>query len=130
MANFAVVTGVYEDGLGLRIEGESAESRKHYQCNAFEVFHTGDRVRIVQDGNTYVAEYVVGNPKTTFAADTAASATTADSATAADSATVADRIVDQNNDARRIYFEVTANGVLKFKSSYYNSNTWYQLATT
>ena len=124
MANFAVVTGVYEDGLGLRIEGESAESRKHYQCNAFEVFHTGDRVRIVQDGNTYVAEYVVGNPKTTFAADTAASAT------AANSATVADRIVDQNNAARRIYFEVTANGVLKFKSSYYNPNTWYQLATT
>jgi hypothetical protein len=68
MANFAVVTGVYSDGLALRIEGESAESRKHYQCNAFEVFHTGARVRIVQDGNTYVAEYVVGNPKTTFAA--------------------------------------------------------------
>ena len=127
MANFAVVTGVYEDGLGLRIEGESAESRKHYQCNAFEVFHTGDRVRIVQDGNTYVAEYVVGNPKTSFAADTA---TNAANATTADSATVADRIVDQNNDARRIYFEVTANGVLKFKSSYYNSDTWYQLATT
>ena len=123
MANFAVVTGVYEDGLGLRIEGESAGSQKHYQCNAFEVFHTGDRVRIVQDGSTYVAEYVVGNPKTTFAADTATSATSAVIATAAD------RVIDQNNDARRIYFEVTANGVLKFKSSYYNPNTWYQLAT-
>ena len=129
MANFAVVTGVYEDGLGLRIEGESAESRKHYQCNAFEVFHVGDRVRIVQDGNTYVAEYVVGNPKTTFAADTATSATSADTAGSADSATVADRVADQNNTARRIYFEVTANGVLKFKSSYYNPNTWYQLGT-
>jgi hypothetical protein len=127
MANFAVVTGVYEDGLGLRIEGESAGSQKHYQCNAFEVFHTGDRVRIVQDGNTYVAEYVVGNPKTTFAADTATSATAAGSA---DSATVADRVADQNNTERMIYFEVTASGVLKFKSSYYSKNTWYQLATT
>lgn len=130
MANFAVVTGVYDDGLTLRIEGESAESKKHYKCNAFEVFQTGDRVRIVQDGSTYVAEYVVGDPKTSFAADTATTATSADTASSASSATVADRIADQSNTARRIYFKVTASGVLKFRSSYYGSNTWYTLART
>ena len=64
MANFAVVTGVYEDGLGPRIEGESAESKKHYKCNSSIVFAVGDRVKILDDSGRYVVEYPIGNPKT------------------------------------------------------------------
>jgi len=81
--NFATVTGVFSDGLALKFDGEDTATQKHYKCNAFVVFHVGDRVRVIEDSGTYVVEYPVGNPKTSFTADKAGSATNATNATTA-----------------------------------------------
>jgi len=79
-ASFATVGEVFADGVSLIFDGEETASTKHYKVNAFVVFHAADRVRIIKDSGTYVVEYPIGNPKTTFAANTAASATTATTA--------------------------------------------------
>lgn len=60
--NFAVVSGVYADGLGLVFPGQDEPTEKHYKCNTSIVFKVGDRVRVFRDSGTYVVEYVVGNP--------------------------------------------------------------------
>lgn len=60
--NFATVTGVFEDGLTLRLDGEETATQKRYKCNKFCVFAVGDRVRIIKDSGTYVVEYPIGNP--------------------------------------------------------------------
>jgi hypothetical protein len=73
-AAFATVGAVYADGVSLIFDGATEPSQKHYKVNAFVVFKAGDRVRIIKDSGTYVVEYPVGNPKSSFAADTAASA--------------------------------------------------------
>lgn len=67
--NFATVTGVYEDGLTLRLDGEDVSTQKRYKCNSFVIFRVGDRVRILKDSGTYVVEYSIGNPKTIFDVD-------------------------------------------------------------
>lgn len=72
--NFATVAAVHDDGLTLIFDGEQEPSEKHYKCNAFVVFQAGDRVRIIEDSGTYVAEYPVGVPKKTFVAEEAETA--------------------------------------------------------
>lgn len=69
------MTGVFADGLTLRFDGETESTEKRYKCNSFVVFKVNDRVRIIKDSGTYVVEYSVGNPKTSFNADTTESFT-------------------------------------------------------
>lgn len=73
-ASFATIGAVYSDGVTLIFDGSEAESNKHYKVNSFVVFHAGDRVRIIKDSGTYVVEYPIGAPKTSFQADTATTA--------------------------------------------------------
>ena len=61
--SFATVGAVYEDGVSLIFDGESAPTEKHYLCNTNVYFSAGDRVRILEDSGTYVVEYVVGPPR-------------------------------------------------------------------
>ena len=61
--NFATVGAVFADGVTLIFDGQSAAGEKHYRCNTSAVFAAGDRVKILADSGTYVAEYVVGAPK-------------------------------------------------------------------
>ena len=70
-ATFATVGAVYDDSVSLIFDGEGAPTEKHYKVNAFVVFKANDRVRIIKDSGTYVVEYPVGNPKTSFNANTA-----------------------------------------------------------
>lgn len=85
--NFATVSEIYEDGISLLFDGEDTPSEKHYKCNSFILFAKGDRVRIVEDSGTYIVEYPVGNPRTTFEVDYAKKAGQAENATRADAAT-------------------------------------------
>lgn len=82
-ASFATIAQVFADGVTLRFDGLDAPTTKRYKVNAFIVFRPGDRVRVIKDSGTYVVEYPVGSPRTSFAADTAANA---DHALSADSA--------------------------------------------
>lgn len=88
-ASFATISEIFEDGVTLRFDGLEEPTTKRYKCNAFVVFQPGDRVRVIKDSGTYVAEYPVGSPRTSFAADTAARAehaATADQAKSAETA--------------------------------------------
>lgn len=88
-ASFATIAEIFGDGVTLRFDGLEAPTAKHYQCNAFVVFRPGDRVRVIKDSGTYVVEYPVGSPRTSFDADTAAHAqhaATADQAKSAETA--------------------------------------------
>lgn len=58
-ANFATITGVYDDGLTIRIDGELTETKKHYKRNRDVNFNVGDRVKIFRDSGTIVVEYVI-----------------------------------------------------------------------
>ena len=58
----AEVAGVYSDGLTLIFPGSEEASEKHYKCNADVVYQVGDRVKITKDGDTYIVEYIIGNP--------------------------------------------------------------------
>lgn len=69
--NFATIAAIYADGVTLIFDGETAPTQKHYLCNSFAVFAVGDRVRLIKDSGTYIVEYSVGAPKTSFNADTA-----------------------------------------------------------
>lgn len=69
--SFAVVGGIYDDGIALIFNGTAQESLKHYKCNASIPFKVGQRVRIIEDSGTYVVEYPVGAPSTVLDADTA-----------------------------------------------------------
>lgn len=80
-ASFAEVWGVFSDGLALLFEGDSQIGTKHYKCNRTCVFHTFDRVRVIKDSGTYVAEYPVGDPIFELTAD---SSQTADVASVVD----------------------------------------------
>jgi len=60
--HFATVGEVFEDGLTLIFDGQEEATEKRYKCNTSVVFHAGDRVKILKDSGTYVAEYVVGPP--------------------------------------------------------------------
>lgn len=148
-ANFATVGTIYSDGVTLIFDGESEASAKHYKVNAFVVFKAGNRVRLIKDSGTYVVEYPVGNPKTSFKADSATTATTATSATtattasnalklnnkaeasldvssadSADTATNSTSVIDQYNTARTLQFRMSAAGSLQVKSNYWNSGNW------
>ena len=86
-ASFANVGAVYSDGVSLIFDGETEPSQKHYKVNAFMVFHAGDRVHILKDSGTYVVICTIGNPKTSFAADSATTAGSASTASTASNAT-------------------------------------------
>lgn len=76
--SFATVTAVYADGLGLRFDGETETSQKHYKCNQYCKFAAGQRVYIQKDGGTYVVLFPVGAPSSAVAADFASAADLAD----------------------------------------------------
>lgn len=59
---FATVGSVFDDGVTLIFDGQTAATEKHYKCNTSVLFHAGDRVKIASDSGTYVVEYIVGNP--------------------------------------------------------------------
>ena len=61
--NFATVGSVYADGLSLIFDGTATESVKHYKCNTFFKFKTGDRVHILKDSGTYVVVCAIGAPR-------------------------------------------------------------------
>lgn len=61
---FAIVGGVYEDGLSLIFPGQTTASEKHYFCNTAIRFQAGQRVKVIQDSGTWVVEYPVGYPQT------------------------------------------------------------------
>lgn len=141
--NFAVIGTIYSDGVTLIFDGEDDESVKHYKVNSFVVFAAGDRVRIVKDSGTYVVEYPVGNPKTSFTAEnslklggkaasalsvnyatSSGSATSANSATSASSATSADKasgVINQSNINNVLQFRCSSTTQMQVK---YGS-TWY-----
>ncbi len=58
----ATVGGVYDDGLSLIFDGQSAASFKHYKCNTSVVFKASDRVKLCRVAGTYIVEYVIGSP--------------------------------------------------------------------
>lgn len=68
--NFATIKAVHDDGVTLSFD-DGSESQKHYKVNSGVVFNAGDRVRILEDNGTYVAEYVVGRPIKAINAGTA-----------------------------------------------------------
>jgi len=106
--NFATIGTVYADGATLIFDGETEPTTKHYKCNSAIVFAAGNRVRIIRDSGTYVVEYPVGNPKTTFAADSAAKLTTARTITISDA--------DGDNTGAGITFDGSENKTLKLPS--------------
>ena len=75
--NFATIKAVHDDGVTLSFD-DGSESQKHYKVNSGVVFNEGDRVRILEDNGTYVAEYVVGRPIKAINAGTANTAGGAD----------------------------------------------------
>ena len=76
--SFATVTAVHADGLGLRFDGETEASQKHYKCNQYCKFAAGQRVYIQKDGGTYVVLFPVGDPAISVSADSASAADVAD----------------------------------------------------
>lgn len=136
-AAFATIGEIYDDGVTLIFDGQEAATEKHYKCNSFAVFQSGDRVRIIKDSGTYVVEYPVGAPKRTFHADTAttaASATKADSATKANTADNASNakeadsaacLIDGASDSKLVYLKIVS-GVLYFSE---NGTSWIELGT-
>lgn len=122
-ATFATIGAIYEDGVTLIFDGQDAPTEKHYKCNSFVVFHAGDRVRIIKDSGTYVVEYSVGAPKTSFNADTADKAANATNATNAKNATAADYLVDGASNSKMVYLKITS-GVLYFSA---NGSSWTEI---
>lgn len=58
----ATIGSVKADGVTLIFDGQTEASEKTYKCNTSVRFHSGDRVRIVEDSGTYIVEYIVGSP--------------------------------------------------------------------
>lgn len=87
--NFATVAGVHNDGLSLIFDGAEAASEKHYKCNQYCKFATGQRVYLTQDSGSYVVLFPIGNPNSNVQADTATNAGSANEANKADTATKA-----------------------------------------
>ena len=55
----ATVVSVYDDGVTLQFDGETAARSKRYPCNAAVTFSSGQRVRVEKVGGTYIAAYPV-----------------------------------------------------------------------
>lgn len=62
--DFATVTTVAEDGLGLLFDGEREATTKKYRYNKSITFQLGDRVKVARVSGTYVVEYPIGKGKT------------------------------------------------------------------
>lgn len=144
-AEMATIAQVYADGVTLFFNGQTAPSQKRYQCNAGEKFAAGDRVYLAKVSGTYVVLFPIGPPKTVTTADRLATARTialTGNTTGSGSfngganlniATQTNYVRDQNSawlSERTIQFRVAAAGKLQFKSSYYDSNYWYNLDGT
>lgn len=56
----ATITGVYNDGVSIRVDGESAASYKHYRVNRAATYEVGDRVYVDKVGSTYIIAYPIG----------------------------------------------------------------------
>lgn len=56
----ATITGVYDDGVSIRIDGENSASLKHYRVNRAATYAVGDRVCVDKVGSTYVVAYPIG----------------------------------------------------------------------
>ena len=139
--SFATVTAVYEDGLGLQFDGENEATEKHFKCNRFGVFHAGDRVRVIKDGGTYIAEYPVGEPNPSLAADTADSAENASYASnagrlngksesqlsvdSAETCTTAAQVDNTGTSYADIQFRCSTTGTLQWRLA---GGSWYTLS--
>lgn len=55
----ATVMAVYNNGLLIKIDGDSEQSNKIYKCNKSITFRKGDRVKIVPYSGTYIVEYPI-----------------------------------------------------------------------
>ena len=58
----ATVQTVEASGLTLIWDGETESDGKIYKCNAYQIFHIGDRVKVSKISGTYVVDYVIGAP--------------------------------------------------------------------
>lgn len=56
----ATIGAVYSDGVSLIFDGQATATAKHYKINTAISFKAGDRVKILKDSGTYIAEYVIG----------------------------------------------------------------------
>lgn len=111
--NFATVAEVHSDGISLLIGGETEPTKKHYKCNTFCKFESGQKVYIQKAGEEYVVLFPVGNPSTELRVDAARHAdlaTTAETAKTADLANTAQTVKNS---------ETTYNGIL-LKAMYSN----------
>ena len=59
----ATVGTVYENGITLIFDGDTAETQKRYLANTSILFSPGDRVKILPLDGTYIVEYVIGKPR-------------------------------------------------------------------
>lgn len=141
--NFATVGEVYADGLTLTFDGESTPTEKHYKCNSACKFEAGQRVRVIKDSGTYVAEYPVGAPMTSLTSDNALKlnnktesqlsvsyAATAGSVASAASATRANQVINQSNASETydLFFRASSSTTLQFKYGAYGQ--WRNITTT
>lgn len=138
--NFATIGDIFADGVTLIFDGQTEATEKHYKCNSFEVFSAGQRVKIVKDSGTYVVEYPVGNPRTSFTVDTAATANNAlklngkaEGSLAVQSAGSADRsniVINQSYPAYTSYdiqFKTDSSGYFIRSGAY---GTWKKITVT
>ena len=58
----AEVGEVTDTGLTLILAGEATPTEKKYKCNTSAIFKAGDRVLVHEVADTYVVDYVIGEP--------------------------------------------------------------------
>ena len=135
--NFATIGAIYSDGVTLIFDGQTEATEKHYKCNSFAVFSAGQRVKITKDSGTYVVEYPVGNPRTSFTVDSANTANTATNASNAYklnnkseselAVLKAQGVVDQTYSSGVVQF-YSSGGNFYIRSSMYS--TWKKITIT
>ncbi len=54
---FATISGVFNDGVSLMIDGQ--ETEKHYKVNSGCNYKSGDTVKVLKIRGTYIVEYTV-----------------------------------------------------------------------
>ena len=128
-STFATVGEVFADGITLIFDGQTAASEKHYKCNAFEVFAAGERVKIAKDSGTYVVEYPVGNPRSSFSVDNAVNADKLNYKTESELVVFkSSKIIDQDSSSRSIDFKTDWNGNFYIRNSTFE--TWKKITVT
>lgn len=138
--NFATIGAVYADGVTLIFDGQTEASEKHYRCNTSVVFTAGDRVKILADSGTYVAEYVVGAPKQGGSIDAATlNGKTESELSVANAAKLGNKlasalsvasavgVIDQMSTSSTILFEYKADGKFYIRTA---AGAWKAITTT